>query len=125
MSGSSNQVQMRLTNDLGAFKTFGTRFRVRLECGSDAEVTFRAIYTGNDTEAVRTMLRWYFTDRGFRTFSVSVGGVGALMAGGDIFSFEMGLESLNCPFDGEDANPIPVEAVMRPTGTFTMAAIAS
>lgn len=122
LSGSSNQIQMRLTNDLGAFKTFGSRFRVRLECGSDAELSFRAVYSVVDAEAARTLLRWYFTDRGSRTFTFDVP---SSAGGGDRFTFEVFLESLNVPLDGEDANPTPVEAVMRPTGTFSMSAIAS
>lgn len=122
ISGSTNSVRMRLSNTLGVAFTFGTRWPIRLECKSDAELTMRGIYSQADTEAVRQLLRWFFTDRGARTLQVDVP---SAAGGGDRFTFEVRLENLDVPLDGVEAAPIPVEATMRPTGSFSIAAIAS
>jgi len=122
ISGSSNQVTMNLTNALGVLHMFGSRWPIRLECKSDAEITLRAVYSEVDAEAVRQLLRWYFTDRGHKTLTVDVPDGSA---GGDKYTFEVFLASLSIPLDGADANPVLVEAVMQPTGEFTLTAIAS
>lgn len=122
ISGSTNNVDLDLTNELGMAHTFGSRYPFRLECKSDANIAMRALYTETDTEATRQWLRWYFVDRGSKTLTIAVPDASG---GGDLFTFEVLLESLKIPLDGTAAAPIPVEAVLKPTGVFGVTAIAS
>jgi hypothetical protein len=122
ISGSSNECSMDLTNDLGVLTTFGVRFPVRQECKSDATINLKIIYSMDETEALSILRGWYFTTRGHRTIQIDVpdGDVG-----GDRYTFECFLESLGIPLKSDDPNPILVEAVLKPTGTFTCSEIGS
>jgi hypothetical protein len=126
ISGSSNQVTMNLTNDSGTTQTFGAggtgRFPVRTQCRSDAEITFRAVYSRDDGEAMRILLDWFFIARGHKTLEVNIpdDGVGA-----DKYTFEVILQRMNVPVDGTSADPILAECTLQPTGEFTWAVIGS
>jgi hypothetical protein len=122
ISGSSNEVTMDLTNDLGKVTAFGGRFPLRKECKSDATINLKAVYSGDDAEALLILMKWYFTDRGSRTITISIPDDSP---GADLYTFEVFLESLNVPAKSDDPNPILVSAVMKPTGTYTWTTVGS
>ena len=122
ISGSANDASMDLTNDLGKLHTFGTRFPVRLECKSDASISLKAVYSTPDNEALGILKDWYFVTRGKKVITIDVPDSDA---GSDRYTFDVFLEKLNIPLKADDANPILVSADLKPTGTFTLAAIAS
>lgn len=122
ITGSSNEASMDFTNQLGELFTFGTRFPVRGECKSDATINLNVIYTLDDAEALNILKNWYFTTRGRKTLRIEVpdGSPGA-----DRYEFEVYLESMNIPLSSNDANPVLVSAVLRPSGTFSVTVIGS
>lgn len=72
ISGSSNEITIDFDNDLGDYKSFGSRWRGRLECGSDATFKLKIIYTTGAGEALALWKKWYFTTRGHRRIQVNL-----------------------------------------------------
>jgi hypothetical protein len=122
ISGSSNEVSMDFNNQLGEFRTFGTEWPVRTQCGADATISFNAIYSTTATEAVGILKAWFFTDRDARTIRVDIPNSSV---GSDRYTFEVYLESLSIPVSVEEPAPILVSATMKPTGEVTLSTIAS
>jgi hypothetical protein len=122
ISGSSNEVSMDFTNQLGELFTFGERFPVRGECKSDATINLNVIYTLDDAEAMNILKDWFFTTRGQKTIRIEIPDD---EPGSDRYQFEVFMESFNIPLVSNDANPILVSTVLRPTGTFTVTTIGS
>jgi hypothetical protein len=122
ISGSSNEASMDFTNQLGELYTFGPRFPVRGECKSDATINLNVIYSLDDGEAMNILRDWFYTTRGQKTLRIDVPDDDP---GSDRYQFEVFLESLNIPLVSNDANPILVSCVLRPTGTFTSTTIGS
>jgi len=122
ISGSSNEVSMDFTNQLGQLSVFGADFYVRQECKRDASISLSLVYTQDDAEAMNILLDWYFATRGQKSLRVEIPNGDP---GGDRFDFEVFLESFPVPVQSDDANPILVAAVLKPTGTFSRSVIGS
>ncbi len=113
ISGSANNVSMDFSNDIGEFKSFGTRWRGRLECGSDAAIKLDIIYSQDDAEAFTVLREWYFSDRGHKTMVVDIPDSNP---GGDRYTFEVFLEKMSVPAKADEAGPIIVSCDLKPTG---------
>ncbi len=124
ISGASNRISIRRTTRVsGGTYTFGSAFPVRKACGKDAEITFRAVYTEDEAEARHLLEEWYENHYSqARTLQVDVPDGDA---GSQRYSFEVLLESLNFDAEAGSAEPVLMEAVLRPTGTFTWAEVGS
>lgn len=122
ISGSSNEVSMDFNNSLGEFRTFGTEWPVRMQCGADATISFNAIYSTTASEAVDILKDWFFTDRDSRTIRVDIPDSSV---GSDRYTFEVYLETMSVPVAVEEPAPILVSATMKPTGEVTLSTIAS
>lgn len=122
ISGSSNEVSMDFNNDLGEFKSFGTRWRGRLECGSDASIKLNIIYSQNDAEALTKLREWFFVDRGQKTLVVEIPDSSV---GGDRYTMEVFLEKMSVPVKADEAAPIMVSCDLKPTGTVQCEVITS
>lgn len=122
ISGSSNEVSMDFSNDIGEAKSFGSRWRVRLECGSDAAIKFNAIYSQDDAEALTILRDWFFTTRGSKTIQVDIPDS---TVGGDRYTMEVFLEKMSIPIKADEAGPIMVSCDMKPTGAVTCTVITS
>lgn len=123
ISGSSNEVSMDLTNDVGQLTTFQARFPVRSSCKSDATINLRVIYTMSQAEAMQILKDWYFNHHGtIRRIQIYLPDDDA---GSDMYQFDVILASLNIPVQSSDANPILVSAVLNPSGAFTLSTVAS
>lgn len=122
ISGSSNDVTMDLQNKLGEAFTYSSKFPVRKECKKDATINLKVVYSQADQEAMDLLLDWYYNTFGSKTITVDTPNSDP---GGDRFTFEVFLESLNMPGKSDDANPTLCTAVLKPTGSFTRAIIGS
>lgn len=122
ISGSSNAVDMELTNEIGEARTFGNKYMLRMECGKDASITLKVIYSTSATEAMAILKAWYFTVFGRKTFTIAIPNASP---GSDLYTFEVYLESLSWTSDPAEAGPTIVEASLKPSGTFTLATITS
>lgn len=122
ISGSSNEVSMDFNNDLGEYKTFGTRWRGRLECGSDAAIKLGIIYSQTDSEGFTILREWFFNERGSRTLTVDIPDSNV---GGDRYTMEVFLEKMSVPATADEAGPIMVSCDLKPTGTVSVSVIDS
>ena len=119
ISGSSNAVTSRYLQPTGQLRTFGSRFYVRQQCGKDAELDLRLVYTTDDDEALNILRDWFFNHPGTsRTFKVYAP---AKVAGDDLYTFTVFLENLEIPLESGSADPVLCSASLRPTGEFTWA----
>jgi hypothetical protein len=124
VTGSSSGVDQEFIQNVGdGLRTFGTDFKVRAACGRDGTVTWRAVYSQADSEALYMLNDWYFNHpKTVRTFRVSIPDK---LPGSDQYTFEMLLASLRIPDESGNPDPILVEASLIPTGIFGWSVIAS
>lgn len=124
ISGSSNQVSMDLTQTLGTLWLFGSRFPRRKQCKSDATIAFRAVYSMASGEAMDALRDWFYNKPGTpKRLRVRLPN-GA--NGADQYEFpKVLLERLNIPVQATDANPILVDATLRPDGDFNYSVVAT
>lgn len=113
ISGSSNSVEIQFDNDMGEYKTFGSKWKARLECGKDASFKLKIVYTTAAAEAMRNLLNWYFITFGGKTLTVDIPSSGA---GGDRYSAEVKLETFSIPAPSDEPKPILVEMTLLPDG---------
>lgn len=123
MSGSSNSVTMRFLQPTGQLRTFGTRFYIRGQCGQDAELSMRAVYSEDDDEALNCIRDWYFNYPGTtRAFEVYLPDAAA---GSDKYAFTVLLEDFEIPAESGNADPVLCAVTLKPTGTFSWTKVAS
>lgn len=117
VSGSSNEIAMTFDNELGEYRTFGSRWRRRTECGKDASFTLQAVYSTAADEAFDLLKTWYFANPpGNRTLSVYLPNKNV---GSDHYQGEMKVESLDWTSTAGEGDPIIVTAELKPDGEVT------
>lgn len=117
ISGSSNTVNMEFIQLIGELSTYQQKWPVRLSCRKDATFTLNAVYSTASDEAVDILNDWFFSaSPGLKTFTVYLPDKNV---GSDKYSGEVVLESLTIPATADEASPIPVTAVLRPSGEWT------
>lgn len=123
ISGQSNKVDMELSNMIGEFKPFGSKFYIRMACGKDATISVDGVCSTTADEALDLLQDWYQNaPETARTFTIDAPDSSP---GGSRYTFEVLLESLSIPGTADEANPAVWSAELKPTGEFTIATIAS
>jgi hypothetical protein len=117
ISGSSSTLGVDFQNLLGMFRTFGSRWPVRMECPKDASFSFTAVYSSAAAEAAQCLLGWFFIiPSGRRTFTFYAP---AKNVGADKYSCEVRLSDLSWTGDPGKADPIIITAKLAPDGAVT------
>src|SRR5512139_771859 len=117
ISGSSNTVNLEFIQVIGELSTYQQKWPVRLSCRKDATFTLNAVYSTASDEALDILNDWFFSaSPGLKTFTVYIP---TKNVGSDKYSGEVVLESLSIPASADEASPIPVTAVLRPSGEWT------
>jgi len=117
ISGSSNNISMEFTQIIGELSTFQQKWPVRLSCRKDCTFTLGAVYSTAADEAIDILNDWFWaTTPGLRTLTVYLPDKNV---GSDKYAGEVVLETLTIPVVADDASPIPVTAVLRPSGVWT------
>src|SRR5512139_865315 len=117
ISGSSNSIPMEFVQVIGELSTYQQKWPVRLSCRKDATFTLGAVYSTASDEAVDILNDWFWsTSPGLKTLTVYVPDKNV---GSDKYSGEVVLESLAIPVTADEASPINVTAVLRPSGEWT------
>lgn len=124
VSGSTNAVDIDLQQPAGTpLRTFGSRFPVRGQCGKDATIGFRAVYSTAQAEAMNILKDWYEnhpgTTRKLQVFLPDAA------EGSDKYEFDTLLTRLPVNAESGNADPILVAAELVPTGTFSISVVAS
>jgi len=123
ISGSTNAVQIRITNDVAAYRRVDNDWPVRKVLGKDATVDIVALYSTADTEALDSLRTWAAEaiayDNG-RTLQIDVPDS---TAGSDRYYMEVLIENLDIPLAADNAGPITVSATLASTGGLTVSTI--
>jgi len=116
ISGSSNEISLDFSNDIGEFKPFGSRGRRRLMCGTDAKIALKAFYTQASLETTDLMKKWQFRKRTRRAIQVFIPDDSV---GSDMYEGYVLLSTFSVPSKSDDANPIMLSADLLPDGEIT------
>lgn len=119
VSGSSNNVNMDFSNEVGMFKPFGSKWPIRLECGKDASFSVDFVYTTTVSEGYQLLKEWY-KGGGKRKFIVDMPDSNP---GGDRYEGDFILENFPVAADSTSADPIMVSASLVPTGEVIISTI--
>jgi len=119
-SGSSNEVSIDFNNDIGAYKTFGTKWKGRIPCGKDAKIKIKIVASKDTAEALKNTLDWFFNTSNSRSFQVDAPDS---TTGSDRLSAEVVLESFSIPLPADSADPVMCEINLLPNGAVTWATI--
>ena len=118
IKGSSNSLAMNFDKDIKPFRTFGSRWPKRLECGKDASFTLGAVYSSAADEAFDLLKTWYFeADPGARTLNVYIP---KKNVGADFYTGEFRLKSMTWSLSPDEAGPVMVQAVLEPSGAVSI-----
>ena len=108
ISGSSNVVTINFDNDIGEVQTFGSNWKIRLECGQDASFEIVAVYSTTTNEAVDILKNWFFGTRGDRSLSIYIPDKDV---GSDHYSAEVKLDDWE--FTASHDDPAAIAVTMR------------
>lgn len=122
ISGSSNEVTIDITNDVGEVVVFGGQWKISLSCKSAATFALNAVYTTASNEAKDLLIDWQFTNTGTRILQVNIPDNSI---GSDRYQSTVILESLGIPATSGEAAPIIIAASMRNNGEVTFATVAT
>jgi hypothetical protein len=122
ISGSSNDVSIEMSNQIGSANTFSGSWAINKSCKKSAKISLKALYTTDEGEAMDMLKNWYFVTGGSRTLQINVPDN---EIGSDRYSGLMILESMSIGLVADDAAPIPVSASLQNDGEFSLATIAS
>jgi hypothetical protein len=118
ISGSSNNVSLNFTLNLGEIKAFGSRWPVRRNCGKDCTATLSVLYSTAADEGLDVLKDWFFSSApNSRTLKVYLPDKNV---GSDLYSGEFQLESLDIPVVANEATPINVTASLKSDGEVTL-----
>ena len=122
ISGSSNEASLEFDNKLGATKVFGTEYPIRLQCGKDAAISLKSVWSTALNEARDILDEIQFGTGGKRMMRITVpnSNVGSIMYYGYVQ-----LEKYVIPVKADQAEPIIVSADFKPTGNWNMVTRAS
>ena len=118
IGGSSNNVSLNFTLNIGEVKAFGNRWPVRRNCGKDATANLSVIYSTAADEGLDILKDWFFSSApNSRTMKVYLPDKNV---GSDVYSGEWQMESLDVPVAANEATPIVVTAVLKSDGEITL-----
>lgn len=113
ISGSSNSAELEFNNDIGEFKTFGSKWKGRIQCGKDATLKLSIVASKDAAEAMRIALDWFFNTNGAKTVQIDAPDS---TTGSDRISGEFVLESFSIPLTADEATPVMCELNLLPNG---------
>lgn len=122
VSGSTNRVSIKMSQDLGEYAVFEDAWQHRLSGMKDGEITLRAVYSTAVDEALDVLREWIFGSGSGtpRTLKVCVPNNSP---GSKSYTAEVLPASLPLDLDSSQAGPVMVEVELRTDGSIAVAAI--
>jgi hypothetical protein len=109
ISGTGNEANIDLDQELGEYKVFGNAYKYRIACARDGSVELTVFYSTSSADGFALLKDWYFNSPNTaRTLKVTVGS--------DEYTGEMMLEKLTFPLKADEAKPIAVKASLKAHG---------
>jgi len=123
ISGVANEFSLDFNKKLGEYKTFGSNgWFKRLECGKDASLELKIVYSMAADEGFDLLKQWYFNGSGPRTIAIHLPDK---EIGSDSYSGSYFLENFSFSGKADEAGPIMVSATLKPTGAVGYAVVAA
>ncbi len=125
ISGSSNELAMVFALNSELWRSFGSRYPGRLNCGKDMTGTLKIVYSPTVSEARELVEEWYHTSNGAaRSFQFDLpdSSVGSLRYSGEII-MDGGYNIENIV--AGEAKPIEITFNFAASGEITLDTIAS
>lgn len=123
VSGSSTSVQHSASSEIGEFKTFANRWKVRLACGQDLPLKISIVYSTAADEGWAILKEWFFTSRSAaRTVTTYMP---TKNVGSDVIEGEFLLQDMEWTLDSAEAGPVVVSASLIPTGEVTLSVVST
>jgi len=117
ISGTTNNLTIALSRNVGATPVFGSRWPRRRMCGNDCQIDFTILYSTAIDEAMDILKTWIMgTDDDPRTVTIYVPDKNV---GSDKFTGEFVLENLNIPLTAGEGKPIEVTGRLLVDGDFS------
>lgn len=117
ISGSSNSISLNFDHDVKPFRTFGSKWPKRLECGKDAAFTINVVYSSAADEGWSVCKLWYFAAiPGARTLKIYMPNKNV---GSDVFYCEARIKSFSFQLSPDEAGPVMVQMQLEPDGEVT------
>lgn len=123
ISGSSNKVDINLSNGVGEFRNFTSQWKGRLVVGKDADISLDVVYTTTADEALDLLRDLFFggTDTP-RSIQIDVPDSSN---GSDRYTAEVVLEDLSIPLDAGADEVVMCSATLKPNGAVSHATIST
>ena len=123
ISGTTNNLTLALSRNVGATPVFGSRWPRRKMCGNDCQVDFTILYSTAGDEAMDILKDWIMgTVDDARSFVVYLPDKNV---GSDKYYGEFVLESLNIPATAGEGKPIEVTGRLLVDGSFATTSVAT
>lgn len=117
ISGTGNEANIDVDQELGEYKVFGNAWKYRIACARDGSIELSIFYSTGTAEGVGLLKDWYFNSPNTaRTIQITIGT--------DVYSSEMMLEKLTIPLKADEAKPVTAKASLKTHGAITLAVAA-
>jgi hypothetical protein len=117
ISGTGNEANIDLDQELGEYKVFGNAWKFRIACARDGSFELSLFYSTGADGGLKVVRDWYFQAPGTaRTLRITVGN--------DYYEAEVKLEKLTIPLKSDDAKPVTVKATLKAHGEVIQATAA-
>jgi hypothetical protein len=117
ISGTSNEVTLEFSRNIGEWKVFGDQWMQRKACGKDASLSINVIYTitgdSEPAEGKDLFLNWLFDGEGSRNFRLDMP---SSETGNDRYEGPFVLESLPVGGSADEAAPVMMSMSMSAAG---------
>lgn len=116
VSGSGTSATMTLKTELGDYKVFGDRWRYRLACAQDTEISLDVVYTTTADEGFDILRDWWFDPTAHAVARTVRIDMPDSETGSDRYTAEMMLEQLSWDMPAGEPGPVIVTAALKPNG---------
>lgn len=114
ISGTGNEANIDLDQELGEYKVFEDAWKYRVACARDGSIELSIFYSTGAAGGVALFRDWFFqSPNDARTIRITVGN--------DSYQAEVKLEKLTIPVKSDDAKPVTVKASLKAHGEVTQA----
>lgn len=125
ISGSSNEVSMELTRNLGSLVTFEGNWEIVTACKRSGTITLGFVYSEATDEARDILEGWFFgDDSGSDSRTVTIY-VPDNTEGSVFYTAECVPETFSFPIDASNADPIAPSMQLRTNGALTRQSVGS
>ena len=123
ISGSTNAVQIRLTNEIGTYRRVDNDYPVRRLLSKDATLSLAVLYSTTADEALDILRDWVSEAVAYNNARTVRVDVPDSSVGSDRYQMEVLPDGLDLALAADNAGPVMVSATLQSTGGLTVSTI--